>query len=214
MKRLQAEILDKHLAFENDFVLKDYLDGVVHVATLLRETETVRDRLRADVFDLFVKEKTGGLAGEGLSLQLAASVVAFNKAENTRMYVVEATIQLSFPSKDGKTTKQKKRKRDAVVGDTADDEDDNVIHLQYKFEECEEGDRHRDPGVPVLQSPCKLITLHISCSRGRCEYSAQPRISPNTLSTSFACHPLTPPYYQNYLSTHHFTSGRQSSDMN
>ena len=164
MKRLQSAILEKHQAFENDFVYKDYLDGVVQVATLLRETETVRDRLRADVFDLFVKEKTGALVGEGLSLQLAASVVAFTKAETSRMYVVEATIQLSFPSEETNTTKQKKRKRE---GDVVHDNDDNVINLQYKFEECEEGDRHRDPGVPVLQSPCKLITLHISCSRGR-----------------------------------------------
>ena len=171
MKRLQAAILEKHQAFENDFVIKDYLDGVVQVATLLRETETVRDRLRADVFDLFVKEKSGGLAGEGLALQLAASVVAFNKAETSRLYVVEATIQLSFPREEGKTTKQKKRKRADVAGDVADDEDDNIIQLQYKFEECEEGDRHRDRGVPVLQSPCKLITLHISCSRGRYVHS-------------------------------------------
>ena len=142
---------------------------VVEVATLLRETCAVQERYRKDVFDLFARAESE-LLGEGRALTEAVSVVAFHKAElASRAYAVAATLHFAFPTAAdaGVATTGKKKTKEQQR--TSPSPEDCLVQLQYRYEESTvgPGGRHLGRRVPVLQSPCKEVTLHIAASRGR-----------------------------------------------
>jgi hypothetical protein len=142
---------------------------VVEVATLLRETCAVQERYRKDVFDLFARAESE-LLGEGRALTEAVSVVAFHKAElASRAYAVAATLHFAFPTDADAGVATPGKKKTKQHQRTLPSPEDCLVQLQYRYEESTvgPGGRHRGRRVPVLQSPCKEVTLHIAASRGR-----------------------------------------------
>ena len=129
----------------------------------MRETWAVKERYSTDVYELFERSDTE-LMGEGRALLGAVSVVAFNKAETSRAYAVAATLHFAFPSNAaadaGKEASNKKRSSPSP-------EENHLVQLEYRYEESTVGERRRGKRVPVLEKPCKEVSLHIAASCGR-----------------------------------------------
>ena len=158
MEALSSDLRELYEAnYHTLYFFDEFLQKVVTVAELTRETAVVQERIRSDIYELYEKcDETGELVGEGGDLVKNCQVSCVHKAQTTSGYLVEVCLDLTSPAEKLKMNlKMKKRKRFCLETAVA-----KKIQLWFKFEELSVGSTGSDESC----RPCKTVAMSVWAS--------------------------------------------------
>ena len=164
MADVLADLLELYeRKYKNKHLQPEFMQIVAVEAELSKETSKIRERLRDNVYGLFLKEEdTGELRGEGQRIMIGCRVSSIHRSQSTSHYCLEACIDMApISAEDNPGMQAKKRKRVPLRPIVKD-----RVQLWYHFEESSIRGAKRSDKIRVLKGPCKIISLSVWVSHG------------------------------------------------